>query len=160
MTDLENRPEAPPTEEVKVVELTERPAIVVRISGPVESMPTMMGDAFGRTAEAITGAGAAFGGPPFARYLSFGELIEAEVGFPYQGSVEPSGELFVAKLPGGRAVTTTHVGPYDEIGTAWDRVSSWMRAFGLESAGPPWECYLTGPEEPGPPVTEIYFPIA
>ncbi len=159
MTHVEDRRDAPSGDEVRVVELVERPAIVVRVSGTTAEMPRLFGEAFGRTADAIGRAGAAFAGPPFARYLSFGERIEAEMGFPFQGSVEPGEGMTLITLPAGRAVTTRHVGQYDEIGRAWERSSAWMRGFGVEPTGAPWECYLTGPDEPGPPVTEIFWPI-
>jgi hypothetical protein len=29
----------------------------------------------------------------------------------------------------------------------------------LECAEPAWEAYLTGPDDPGPPVTKIFWPI-
>jgi effector-binding domain-containing protein len=56
-------------------------------------------------------------------------------------------------------VTVTHVGPYDAIGTAWERAQAWMGEQGETPSGPGWETYLTGPDEPGPPVTEITFPL-
>ena len=32
-------------------------------------------------------------------------------------------------------------------------------AASMTASGPAWESYLTGPDEPGPPVTEMSFPI-
>jgi hypothetical protein len=34
-----------------------------------------------------------------------------------------------------------------------------MKEHELETAAAPWEAYLTGPEDPGPPITEIFFPV-
>jgi effector-binding domain-containing protein len=56
-------------------------------------------------------------------------------------------------------VTTTHIGPYDEVGKAWERGMTWMAEHELAPTGPGWECYLTGPDEPGLPVTEIFWPV-
>lgn len=156
MTDaIGTRPVAAP----RIVELAARPAAVVRIEGTVADLPRLIGEAFGLTAGAITASGATIAGPPFARYLAFGGRIEAEVGFPFEGRLVPTERVFEAKLPGGRAVTVTHVGPYDEIGSAWERAQAWMGHQGVTPSGPGWEAYLTGPDEPGPPVTEIYFPL-
>ena len=146
-------------ESVSIVERPPQPAVVLDIEGAVTDMPRLMGDAFGKTLSAIERGGGAPAGPPFARYLEFGRAIRAEVGFPFRGSLTPPPPLRIVELPGGRLVTTTHIGPYESIGEAWDRATSWMTESGLEGAGPPWECYLTGPEEPGPPVTEILWPI-
>jgi effector-binding domain-containing protein len=98
-------------------------------------------------------------GPPFARYIAFGHRVQAEVGFPFVGRLVEDGHVYRTELPGGRAVTATHAGPYETIGTTWDAARAWIDEQGLEVAGPAWESYLTGPEDPGPPVTEIYWPI-
>jgi effector-binding domain-containing protein len=156
MTDaIGTRPALTP----EIVELPERHAAVVGIDGPVEDMPRLMGEAFGLTAQAITGSGAVIAGPPFARYHGFGERIQAEVGFPFTGSLVTTDRVKESILPGGRLVTSTHVGPYEEIAGAWDRAAAWMREHELKATGAPWECYLTGPDEPGPPITEIYWPL-
>jgi effector-binding domain-containing protein len=158
MTDLiEPRPMA--TDEVTLVELPARRAAVVRIEGAATDLPRLMGGAFEATAAAIGAAGAEFAGPPFARYHAFGAGITADAGFPFVGELEPSGDVVIVELPAGRAVTTRHVGSYDTIAAAWDRANAWMRDHGLVPTGAPWEGYLTGPEDPGPPVTEIVFPV-
>jgi effector-binding domain-containing protein len=143
----------------EIIDLVERPAAVVRIDATMEEFPRLIGEAFGLAAQAIQGCDATIAGHPFARYLSFGDRIEAEAGFPLVGTLVPTDRVTPMLLPGGRAVTVTHVGPYDEIGAAWERTTAWMGEHGLEGAGPPWEAYLTGPDEPGPPVTEIFLPI-
>jgi effector-binding domain-containing protein len=143
----------------EIIDLVERPAAVVRIDATMEEFPRLIGEAFGLAAQAIQGSDATVAGHPFARYLSFGDRIEAEAGFPLDGTLVPTDRVTPTLLPGGRAVMATHVGAYDEIGAAWERTTAWMGEHGLEGAGPPWEAYLTGPEEPGPPVTEIFWPI-
>jgi effector-binding domain-containing protein len=143
----------------EIIELVERPAAVVRIDATMEEFPRLVGEAFGLAAQAIQGSDATIAGHPFARYLSFGFRIEAEAGFPLDGTLVPTDRVTPTLLPGGRAVTATHVGAYDEIAAAWERTTAWMGEHHLEGAGPPWEAYLTGPDEPGPPVTEIFWPI-
>jgi effector-binding domain-containing protein len=143
----------------EIVDLPARPAAVVRIEGPTADMPRMMAEAFDLTMQTIGAGHATYAGHPFARYASFGPQIVAEVGFPFSGTVTPTDRVYVAELPVGRAVMTRHVGPYDTVGEAWRRVQTWMKEHDLVSSGAPWEAYLTSPEEPGPPVTEIFFPI-
>lgn len=143
----------------EIVELVERPAAVVRIDARVEELPRLIGEAFGLTASAIAQSGATIAGHPFARYLSFGDRIEAEVGFPFAGTLVATDRVVLSTLPGGRAVTATHIGAYDAIAQTWDRAMAWMGEHQLEGAGPAWEAYLTGPEDPGPPVTEVFWPI-
>jgi len=149
------RPVATP----RIVDLPPRRTAVVAIDVPAAETPAAIVEAFRLTAEAITSSGAALAGEPFARYLSMGERINAEVGFPFEGPLLPAGRVRESSLPGGRAVMMTHVGPYDELARAWERGLLWIREHGLGLTAPGWECYLTGPNEPGPPVTEIYWPI-
>lgn len=143
----------------EIVELAERQAAIVPVAATMDEFPRALGEAFGLAARAIADSGATIAGHPFARYLSFGDRIEAEVGFPFTGTLIPTDRVRQATLPGGRAVTATHVGPYDEIGTTWDRATAWMGEHQLECTGSAWEAYLTGPDDPGPPVTEIFWPI-
>ena len=147
-------------ETVSVVELSPMSAAVVRISGPVEQMPRLFGEAFAATAGAIEASHGRIAGPPFGRYLGFGRRVQAEVGFPFIGRVVETDRVYRTDLPGGPAVTTTHTGSYETIGVAWDAARAWIDEHGLEVTGPPWEAYLTGPEDPGSPVTQIYWPIA
>jgi effector-binding domain-containing protein len=143
----------------EIVELVERPAAVVGIEGRVNEWQGLLGEAFAVTAQAIGASGAVVAGPPFTRYHGFGERVQAEAGFPFAGPLAETDRVRRIMLPGGRAVTTTHVGPYDEIGATWERVTAWMGEHELVANGPAWESYLTGPDEPGQPVTEIFWPI-
>lgn len=149
------RPPAAP----QLVQLHERLAAIVHIEGAVSELPRMFQEAFGLTAGAIQGAGAAFAGEPFARYESFGAQVVADAGFPFAGVVEPHGRVSITSLPAGRAVMVRHEGPYDGLADAWERGRAFIAAQGLEIASAPWECYLTGPDQPGPPITEIFFPV-
>jgi effector-binding domain-containing protein len=157
---LGTRPaDAPPDVTPEIVELPERQAAVVAIEGKADELPRRIGEAFHLTMQAIGSSGAEISGPPFVRYFEFGERILAEAGFPFTGTLVPTDGVREATLPAGRAVTTTYVGPYDGIGAAWERVTAWLLERRLDRRDAPWETYLTGPDEPGPPVTGIFFPI-
>jgi effector-binding domain-containing protein len=143
----------------EIVELPEQRAAVVRIDGRTDELPRLLGEAYGLTQEAIRQSGASIAGPPFARWLAFGKRMSAEAGFPFTGELIATDRVHETVLPGGPTVTTTHVGPYEGIGAAWDRATAWMTEHGLRAAGPGWEAYLTGPDDPGQPVTRLYWPI-
>jgi effector-binding domain-containing protein len=70
--------------------------------------------------------------------------------------------IVVKTLPAARAATTVHVGRYEDVGPAYERVASWIGEHGHRSAGPPREVYLTAPDEvpEDQAVTEVQFPIA
>jgi effector-binding domain-containing protein len=142
-----------------IVELAPRTAAVVRLETTVTRLPEDLAGAFELTAKAITTSGGTIAGPPILRYLEFGDAVVAEAGFPYAGPLVPGDRVYPITIAGGRAVTATHIGAYEDIAVAWEHAQGWIRERGLELRDPPWESYLTGPDMPGPPVTELVFPI-
>ena len=143
----------------EIVELEGRQAAVVRLSGSPSSLPALMREAFELTMGQIAASGAQVAGPPFSRYHGFGDPIDAEAGFPYIGTLAETERVYAIRLPAGRAVLATHVGSYEGIGEAWSRVDAWIHEHGLVQTSAPWEAYLTGPDDPGQPVTQIVFPV-
>lgn len=82
---------------------------------------------------------------------------------PYEGPQleTPEGrKLEHRSLGGGPVAVLVFVGPYDEIPGAYGELTHWIGTHGYRYAGPPQEVYMSGPDEPGPPVTEIRIPIA
>lgn len=156
MTETLSRGTAVPV----LVDLEPRRVAVVRVVAEPREFPALLPAAFEASMQQIAQSGGQVAGPPFARYLKFGQSIEAEAGFPSMGSFVPTEKVREANLPGGRAALLTYVGPYDRIGEAWNRISSWIREQSLVESSAPWENYLTGPDEPGMPVTQIVVPVA
>lgn len=109
--------------------------------------------------------GMRFAGPAYVLYHS-AEATEAdidlEVGMPVVEPIEPAGRVGVATIAGGLVAATVHCGPYEEIGPAYRALGEWVQEHGHETAGPPREVYIVGPEqvaEPGALRTEILWPI-
>jgi len=75
-------------ETVALVERQPQSAVVLEIEGTVADLPRLMGDAFRATLTAIEHDGGAPAGPPFARYLTFGPRVRAEVGFPFAAACD------------------------------------------------------------------------
>lgn len=163
---MQNATMAPPTTahgtSITTPRIDDRPdqaAAVLRVEGPAGDLARLVGEAFHVTAEAIARSGATIVGPPFTRYIDFGERILADVGFPFVGELREDPRVRRIVLPGGRRVSATYVGPYDGIAAAWETVATWMQDNGHAVTGLAWESYLTGPDDPGMPVTEIVWPI-
>jgi len=125
----------------------------------------MIGDGFA----ALIPAGIMPHGPCFAVYHDpefTPDNIDVEIAFPVgpgvnEGPVTPTGRSFTERvIPGGSMAVTVHHGPYDTIDRAYAAMATWIEDNGKTIAGPPQEAYLTGPEEPDDPVTEIRFPVA
>ena len=117
----------------------------------------------------VFGAGLQLTGPPATIYHDEEftpedinvELFLPVAPMPSAPIATPAGrKLAPREFPAEQAAVTVFVGPYDELGTAYQAVTDWIADHGHRVAGPPSERYLSGPDEPGPPVTEIRFPVA
>ena len=102
-------------------------------------------------------------GPPFAYYPATPTtVVTLEAGFPASDAVDPEGRVDAFELPGGTAVTTTHVGPYDTMEETYERMRTWMADHGYEPSPGMWEVYLTDPEDEPDPArwrTRIVWPV-
>ncbi|HET8616715.1 MAG TPA: GyrI-like domain-containing protein [Actinomycetales bacterium] len=145
--------------DVTTVELPEQPTAVVRGTVPTEGIAAFLGRSFGEIMAVVGPAGLQPAGPAFARYTAGGASgWQVEAGFVLprpldgaRGNVEP------CSLPGGTAARTLHVGDYGGVGSAYEAIGAWLPEHELEASGPPWECYLDGPEV-AQPRTEVYQP--
>jgi len=65
-------------------------------------------------------------------------------------------------LPGGRAVSAIHVGPFDTLEQTYTELMAWMAEQRLQPAEHMWEIYLSDPAtEPDPSTwrTQIVWPV-
>lgn len=139
--------------------LEPQPVVVVRDRATVLHMSSVLVEAL---AEAVGAAGERMSGPPFVRYLSMdGDEWEIAAGVPVSEAVEPAGRVEMDELPGGRAVSAWHVGPYDRMKTTYEALQGWLAANALREAGAPWEVYWSSaPQGDGTPLrTEIVMPV-
>ena len=105
-------------------------------------------------------------GPPFSIYHDPEFDPDAvDVTFVVPTAGEPRGptpagrELAAVSVPGAEMAVLVHVGPYDGIHEAYQELAAWFAREDRQGAGPAYEVYLTGPDEPGDPVTEIRMPV-
>jgi effector-binding domain-containing protein len=88
--------------------------------------------------------------------------VDLEVGLPISGPIEPSGRVAATVIPGGLVATTVHAGRYEEVAPAYRALGEWVQEHGHETAGPPREVYVVGPDQvqdPGALRTELVWPI-
>ena len=113
-------------------------------------------------------AGAALAGPPVAVYHDpefSAESVDIEWVYPVPPGVKgpvttPAGRTLEPRtVPGGEAAVIVHVGPYETLGESYQALADWIGQHGYRMSGPPREIYLSSPTDPGPPVTEIRFPV-
>jgi len=119
-----------------------------------------MGEGFGEVARATEAAGAEIDGLPFAIYHEVSpDEVEVELGFPVLGNVDV-GRVRSATLDGGHVACTVHMGPYEEVGRAYDALDRWVQMHGRQVVGPSREVYLNDPVTNVVPLTEVQLPIA
>ena len=147
---------------IEVHELHPCEVAIVRIEVPVADMPGAVGAAIGEVESRMAEAGVTVAGPPFTRYLSFGPVIVAEVGFPVLRPAPHVGRVYPGQLPGGRTASILHVGPYEALEGTYAALQAWLDEVGATASGPMWEVYWSDPgAEPDPARwrTELLVPL-
>jgi effector-binding domain-containing protein len=121
-----------------------------------------LGQCFRQVREALAEQGVATDGSPFARWHTWGEHVDMEVGLIVPQAITAAGEVKPSELPGGPAAIAVHAGPYEGLRATYDAISAWLTRAGREASGGAWEIYLTDPSaEPDPTrwLTEVIFPL-
>jgi effector-binding domain-containing protein len=145
-----------------LVDRSEQPTLVVRTRASVERLPQVLGPAWGSVMAHASKLGAEPSGPPFVAYHNMDmKDLDLEIGLPFARPMDGEGDVLSARLPAGQAVETVHVGPYDQLGTAYEALEAWMKTNGRVAGGPPHEHYLNDPEDtpPGELRTRIVWPL-
>lgn len=135
------------------------------VLGNPAQVGSLIADGYG----ALMPAGIMPAGPCFTIYHDpeFNpEALDVEIAFPVGETVSeapdtPGGRQFAIRdICGSRAAVLVHQGPYDTISQAYAAMGEWLEANGLQLSGPPHEAYLTAPDDPSGPITELRFPVA
>lgn len=143
---------------VALADLEERPTAVVKKHVHHDAVATFLRETFGEVAGVVQAQGLRLTGAPFGCYVPTSDGFDVEAGFPVSGVVRPSGSVEPSVLPGGHVAHTLHQGAYDAVVPAYQAIEAWIVDNSYESAGPPWEMYLDGPDV-AEPRTEIFWPI-
>jgi len=126
---------------VEVEQREPQPVLSIRQTVPVAELTQAQGASLYGLWRFLRDRGVAPTGPPFVRYHTFGDVeTEVEIGVPVGNAVAGAGRISASELPGGRTVTTMHLGPHDRLGDAYNRVQEWLATHG-QPAGPAWEVY-------------------
>jgi len=154
--------------EISIVE--EKPLLVagMRQRGHYKEIAEMLPALF----EYIVGQRAIIAGPPLflCHEMSIEDAQKAEesgnadieVCVPIAKTIPESEKVKCYELPGATMAKTTHKGPYEECGQAYERLFIWLDENGRKLTGPIREAYLNDPREVAPQeiLTVIYAPIS
>ena len=138
-----------------------RATAVVQATVPPRALPGFLSYAFAAVADVLARQGVDVTGPPLALYRSMSEnIVDVEAGFPVAADVIPEDDVRPSSVPGGEAIETVHIGPYETLRDTYRDMAEWMERHGRHPCGPTWESYLTGPDDPAGPETLVVWPIA
>jgi len=87
--------------------------------------------------------------------------LDLEIGFPFVEKLRGEGEVLAGEIPAGKAAGCLHVGPYDQVGGAYEALQKWMEANGHTPSGVAYEFYLNDPQStPAAELqTQVVFPL-
>jgi effector-binding domain-containing protein len=136
---------------------------VVREEVPQNDLAEAMGHMFQIVMGALHERGITPASQPFARYHSFGEVVDLEAGVIVTDPFEPTGDVMPGELPAGPAAIAVHTGTYETLANTYAAMNRWLEANPAQQQnGGPWELYITDPSaEPDPAkwMTEVIFPL-
>jgi effector-binding domain-containing protein len=146
------------TTEPEIRSIDAQPAAAQRAETTRDGIPGAVDRTFPALFARLGELGVAPAGAPYIRYLETGERFVLELGIPVPDGLG----IEDVSLPAGRVAVLRHVGPYDRLPEAFERLGEWVAANGEQVAGPGWESYVTDPRAEADSsrwVTDVYLPV-
>ncbi len=139
-----------------------QPILSIRARTPVDGLPQLLGEAYGKIAGYLAELGERPAGAPFTAYYNMDmQDLDVEVGFPVGKPLTGKDDIQAGQVPGGKLGYALHTGPYSEIAPAYDALTQFVKEQGYEPTGAAYEFYLNDPgETPQEQLqTQIVFPL-
>ena len=144
------------TEQTKAV-----PIAIVRRLARQNELPRVVPEACGTVWNALK-AMRIKGGRHVAVYRGdTKQQLDVEIGAEVPAAIATQGEVVGSTLPAGEVATTTHFGPYNQLGAAHQAVQDWCKANNRAPVEPCWEVYGHWVDEwnkdPSKIRTDVYY---
>ncbi len=134
--------------EVGVREVRPQAMVGIRVTTTPAELGQVLGEVLPEAWGYLRDRGIHPAGPPFARYLEYGEdRVDVEAGLPVAEAVAGEGRISAGERPGGEVAFAWHVGSYDTLSAAYEALEAWIGDQGRKPVGAPWEVYWTDPGE-------------
>lgn len=155
--------------EKESIEMKDKAELTIKEIGEVKIISITYKGKYGDCGEYIGKlykiGGSKLAGKPFNRYgdEEYSEEAEIEVCLPVKEPMDHP-DVQYKVLPPGKVVSTVHIGPYEELGRAYQRLIDYRNEYSLEAKGLFREIYLKGPGmifrgNPKKYVTELQMPL-
>jgi len=134
--------------EFKTIEMLPQTALSIHTRTSVDQLPEVLDRVCGTVFQHLNELGEQPTGPAYVAYYNMDmQDLDIEAGFPVARALPVKGEVQVSALPGGKAATCIHTGPYDQLPSAYNALLAWMQEQGLEATGTVYEFYLNDPSQ-------------
>lgn len=84
------------------------------------------------------------------------ERVTVEVGVEVAGPFEDVEDVVYSSTPSGEVASTLHVGPYSDLGSAYDALTQWCQEHHRAQMNVYWEVYGDWEEDPAKLQTEVF----
>jgi effector-binding domain-containing protein len=124
------------------------PTLYIRTRTPVEKLPQVIGEGYGKIAAHMTSLGEQPKEIPYVAYYSLDmQDLDIEIGFPQQKAL-PGGEgIEAGEIQPGIFAQAVYTGAYAGMEPAYNDMFAWMRQNGYEQSGESYEYYFNSPLE-------------
>ena len=146
----------------ELLDRSAQPTLAIRTRAAVQNLPQVLGPAWGAIMQYAGSLGVLPSGAPFVAYHNMDmQDLDIEIGFPFAQELAGQGNIQAGAIPGGKAATCMHIGPYDQVGRAYDALQKWLEANSYLPAGVAYEFYLNDPQTTPPAElqTQVLFPL-
>ena len=146
----------------EIKEQAAQPTLSVRAHTPIDGLPKLLGESYGKIAGYLAKLGEEPTGAPFAAYYNMDmQNLDVEIGFPVAKPLTGQGDIRASEVPGGKLGCALHTGQYSDIAPAYDALTQYVQEQGFEPVGVSYEFYLNDPgETPQEKLqTQIVFPL-
>jgi effector-binding domain-containing protein len=141
--------------EVAIREVQPLPTAVIRATTTWRLFPIVWRALLDEVWTCLRAGGVDRGCPNVMLYLD--DTPHVEVGVWLRVPCELTGRVVHSRLPAGRAATTVHRGPFEDVGDAHGAVVEWCADNGERPTGPRWEIYGPHRDDPAELTTEVFW---
>jgi effector-binding domain-containing protein len=127
---------------------TATPVLSMRVHVPVHALPDFLSKAFSSIFQYLAELGEIPAGVPFVAYYNMDmQDLDVEAGYPVARPLAGRDEIQPGSLPEGPVAETIYTGPYVEMGSAYEELTSWVTANRHVASGVVYEFYLNDPAQ-------------
>jgi len=147
---------------IEVLRKNEQPTLSIRTRTPVEKLPVLIGESYGKMSAYLKELGEYLEDIPFAAYYNMDmKDLDVEIGFRVSKALPGKGEIKSGFIPAGKIIFCMYRGAYSEVGPTYNEMFKWINDNGFKFVGPCYEYYYNGPGFPeSEMLTMIVMPIA